>query len=866
MREPLSSYPKKAITGSPHRALWILKWLLVGVSLAAPGAMASGPRLVEDFETDQGTTRWFFSEGPEFPGARGGLERAVEAAHAGKFGGRLRFDFSGGGNYVAAVYRTDRPADIGAVRVWLKKPAGHTITFRYTDQTGQTFQKPILMLEDRWCDVLIGIEGFLLHWGGANDGTIHGPPIMISFAIDNTGSRIGSLLLDDLRFMEGKPDTAAGGESVELTAYRFEPAEGWSVRGGTSQSARLEGRTLHYDFSRDARSIEIVPPDRALLGTPLEMTVRARSHGGSHPLRMRLATHFMTFEKVLGAFPAEGEGVLSTSAPPGADWSFHSGENDGKIHGPLRVTGLELEQGPRANSGTLELLEIRVKARCSPQRHCVLTARTRASEQGKQFVATVQSMAPRPIAGRLSWALRDWDGATLSQIEQDVQIPSLGTTIESSIPVAPGNHAFLEAEATLVAGDELTPSAQAYDIAPPSLSEDSQRDPESPIGMGLYLGRYGGDPAGLAEMDRAARVAAQAGVKWSREDFAWRRIERRPGVYDFRYYDELVATARRHGISIYGLLMGWGPGVKPYSPEGLDAFCRWTAIVVDRYRRDVRHWEVWNEPNIFFWQGPKDLYAELLQRAHAAIKKANADALVLGCSTAGIDRKFVQRVLELGAPFDILTVHPYRTTLDDRVFVTDLKRAADLVRRPDGRRREVWITEMGWTTNVPHNSLTQDFQPVTQRRQAELLARTYLDAIASGVAPNISWYDFRDDGTDPTNFEHNLGIVSREFTPKPAYRALATMTQLLRGTRPADPPTLGPDVIAYRFQDAGGKRAVCAFWSLEAEQTVTFPSVGEAEEVDLMGARRRLKVASGSVRVHLRPLRPTFVVMDLRPK
>ena len=38
---------------------------------------------------------------------------------------------------------------------------------------------------------------------------------------------------------------------------------------------------------------------------------------------------------------------------------------------------------------------------------------------------------------------------------------------------------------------------------------------------------------------------------------------------------------------------------------------------------------------------------------------------------------------------------------------------------PDGRRRPVWLTEMGWATHVPHNALGQDFQPNTQRAQAE---------------------------------------------------------------------------------------------------------------------------------------------------
>ena len=156
--------------------------------------------------------------------------------------------------------------------------------------------------------------------------------------------------------------------------------------------------------------------------------------------------------------------------------------------------------------------------------------------------------------------------------------------------------------------------------------------------------------------------------------------------------------------------------------------------------------------------------------------------------------------MELGGRFDILTIHPYRGRLDDKEFIRDLHKVADLAKRPDGSRRPVWITEMGWATHTPHNSMAMDFQVTTQRRQAELIARAYIDAIASNVASNISWYDFRNDGNDPFNFEHNMGIITRDFRPKPAYRAYATMTRMLRGLKPLEKELdLGEGVVAFRF-------------------------------------------------------------------
>ena len=299
--------------------------------------------------------------------------------------------------------------------------------------------------------------------------------------------------------------------------------------------------------------------------------------------------------------------------------------------------------------------------------------------------------------------------------------------------------------------------------------------------MGLYLYRYGNWAPGLREMNRVARMGSEAGVKWSREEFAWQRIEPVKGKFDWTFYDKLVAAAQRNGITVYGELGYWAGWTKPYTPEGIEDYCRFATAVAEHYRNDVHHWEIWNEPNIFFWQGPRTMYAELLKQAYAAVKKGNPNAQVLGCSTAGIDRDFIQKTMELGGRFDILTIHPYRGHLDDRDFISDLHKVADLAKRPDGSLRPVWITEMGWATHTPHNSMATDFSVTTQRQQAELIARAYIDAMASSVTPNISWYDFRNDGNDPFNFEHSMGIVTRDFRPKPAYCAFATMTRMLTG-------------------------------------------------------------------------------------
>jgi hypothetical protein len=320
----------------------------------------------------------------------------------------------------------------------------------------------------------------------------------------------------------------------------------------------------------------------------------------------------------------------------------------------------------------------------------------------------------------------------------------------------------------------------------------------------------------------------------------------------------VAATAKRNGITIYGLLGYWSSWTKPYTPEGIEDYCRYASACVAHYRDEVRYWEIWNEPNIFFWQGPKDQYAELLKQAYQAIKVLTPNQPVLGCSTAGIDHAFIKRTLELGGPFDILTIHPYRAYLDDAGFIRDLQQVANLARKEGGQPRQVWITEMGWATHVAHPTMRMDFQVTTQRKQAELLVRAYLDALISKASQNISWYDFRNDGDDPYNFEHNMGIVTRDFRPKPAYRAYATMAQMLGRLLPSRAVDCGPGVIAQRFETTG-KPPVIALWSISGDKTVTLPATKALQLVGLMGDTEPLAVENGTVRVPLRHEVPVFV-------
>jgi hypothetical protein len=138
--------------------------------------------------------------------------------------------------------------------------------------------------------------------------------------------------------------------------YRFAPNERWAVTGdgdiGTSQIE--SGGKLVADFSKGAKWIGISPPDRVLLGNVDRVRLRLSGEGAGHTVHLFLRTHFMTFRKQIGQLSGAREQEIVTDGPPGEGWTWFGGENDGKLHGPLRVGEIRIESGGRRDKLAIE--------------------------------------------------------------------------------------------------------------------------------------------------------------------------------------------------------------------------------------------------------------------------------------------------------------------------------------------------------------------------------------------------------------------------------------------------------------------------------------------------------------------------------
>ncbi|MBN2328004.1 MAG: beta-galactosidase [Candidatus Omnitrophica bacterium] len=842
-------------------------------AVVSPAEESTHKVLLDDFDAHDLDDGWSFSNGPEFPGASGSFKRTEKNSARGK-SGELLFDFSQGGNYVSAIlsipsHLIDESASaksqsqFGALQLDVKRPQGHSISIRYTDQTGQVFQKSVDCPADKWAAVIVPFQDWQTSWGGENDGKVHGDPQKIAVLIDNGDKQQGSLYIDNLTLLAGSPDDWM--IHTQYTAYQFEPSEGWRSSGaGDRGSTALHQKKWRLDFTQGAPWLSLRVPDETLLGGIDKITLRVRGDAKNHPVRLFLRTHFMTFHKMIGTL-MEGDQALTTDGPPGNGWEWHGGENDGKIHGPMRLAEIRVENNGQNNIIDLELLGIDVQASCAPQKQCVLTAEFKDQNGVGHFSAKIQSMSQKPLNGVLSWSMKTWDGEILSANQREITTPSHGNIQEFqiSLPAVLEEIKFIEAEFNLNIDGQDIPPAQACWLSPYQAKGDNRIEPDSPFGMGLYLCRYSGDSAGLSEMEKAAQMARAAGVKWSREDFSWSRIEPRQGQFEWDYYDNLIECAKLNGIQVYAIVCYWSNWTKPYTSEGVEDYIAYLRELVKRYHNDIHQWEIWNEPNIFFWQGTDELYAELLTKSYAAVKEIDPSAEVLGISTAGIDYDYISKMLQLGAPFDVLTIHPYRRVLRDDDFINDLIKASDLVKNEDGTRRPVWLTELGWSTYTPHNALKQSFIPMTLRGQADLIARCYLCSIVSGVEPRTFWYNFRNDGYDPIYFEHNMGIVTRDFKPKPAYQAYAALSQILHDKKFDKPIQLDDDALAYRFLSKSSNEIAIAAWNYEHDAMVRIPVNSESVTIiNAIGEKKEQKITGNSVKIKLIKGSPIYITFQ----
>jgi hypothetical protein len=286
------------------------------------------------------------------------------------------------------------------------------------------------------------------------------------------------------------------------------------------------------------------------------------------------------------------------------------------------------------------------------------------------------------------------------------------------------------------------------------------------------------------------KMLAEGGFRWVRMDFVWGATEREKGKYDFSAYDRLLKALDEYNIKALFILdytnRHYDGGLSPYTDEGRKAFARWAAAGVARFRGRGILWEMYNEPNIQFWKpkpNPPD-YIKLALEVGKAIRQVAPEETYIGPATSQIDLKFLEECFKAGLLeyWDAVSVHPYRQKPPETV-TPEYAQLRQLIARyaPPGKQIPVLSGEWGYS------AVWRNFNA---QLQGKYLPRQFLINLMNQVPLSI-WYDWHDDGTNPTDPEHHFGTVAFAYhagrdpvyDPKPAYKAAQTLAKTLEGFR-----------------------------------------------------------------------------------
>ena len=304
------------------------------------------------------------------------------------------------------------------------------------------------------------------------------------------------------------------------------------------------------------------------------------------------------------------------------------------------------------------------------------------------------------------------------------------------------------------------------------------------------------------------------------EFFPWAYIESTKGRYDWSQTDKIVKHAQNQGIRIIarmGFVPAWARQDKPddwqtlnYLPdEAFDNFAEFVALFAQRYAGTIDHLIIWNEPNLAFEWGYRQIspadYVRLLQAVYAPAKAANANVKILagalaptlepiGSANGLNDVIFLEQMYDAGASnyFDILAIHTYGFTESpsaEPAFDELNFRRAELLREVmvanGDSEKSVFITESGWND---HPRWTKSVTP-SQRVQYTIDSFRYAEANwdwTEGLCIWVLRYPF------PTfSYPDNFTLITTDLQRKPIYYAIQAYANntITEGALWLEPPT-----------------------------------------------------------------------------
>jgi len=308
-------------------------------------------------------------------------------------------------------------------------------------------------------------------------------------------------------------------------------------------------------------------------------------------------------------------------------------------------------------------------------------------------------------------------------------------------------------------------------------------------------------------------------------------------VYNFAYVDQVYDRLLKDGVRPF-VEISFMPKKLAFNPDALHPFWykqnvsppksmeRWDDLMthfaqhlVDRYGIDeVSKWyfEVWNEPNIDFWNGipRKQSYFELYAHTAHDLKKVNPRLRVGGPATAAAAwvPDFLKFTAENQVPVDFVSTHGYADDTVENLFGTneDIPMDDRVCRAVAKVHGEIKASPM---PNLPLLWTEWNVQGMQESRDTIFVGPALANTVreCDGLVSMMSFWTFSDvfeeGGPIPQPFVGMFGLRAKGGINKPSYYAYGLLHQL-GDARIAD---ASKNVIVTKTSDGG---LAIAAWNL----------------------------------------------------
>lgn len=384
----------------------------------------------------------------------------------------------------------------------------------------------------------------------------------------------------------------------------------------------------------------------------------------------------------------------------------------------------------------------------------------------------------------------------------------------------------------------------------------------------------------FAGMERAYRLFRQAGVQMLRIWGHWRQIEPEEGKFTAGIMDlPMEEIARYNYEPIFCLvgnfiIHGGRKGLEQRLKRGnsnlpeylfrwyhqssdpakgsvlppLEVYGRYLDFVLDHWGKQVRIWEVSNEPGIFGM--PAKNYIDYLKYTNRTVKARRPDAVILGNGVTGDFGinvvKWCEQLNEADPNYvdslDGIAFHPYASGLDYLNGIRGLYgQCVKNIRSKLARPRPLWNTECYYLPAARFRQINHGRE--FSRYGANDIQRHFLDGLYHGVTAAAS--------PDPSSYFHRTGNTVNLISFNEVAAAQNALSALLEGMEKLEKVELNPQIRSALFLSRDGKRALGFLYDFRPSGSTWIP--GRADGVKILDLYGNDRTADGKYPLHFEP-------------